>query len=190
MGVWTHSMPMWKCPHSLGNSKAMISLFSFPPLMLRKQKRRKMASGSLRHSFITVSLQWPLSTKLDTLWSGSTTKFETIVKHLQISSVISNLYKTPTTASLKRVLHWYSTYISSHCSGKLSHQVCSASSAYSWAHILIPPPQITFWVMSCRAEVMIMYWMCVRHWGVMDAMRSVCGGLKKQTLSVVNRERD
>ncbi len=35
-----------------------------------------------------------------------------------------------------------------------------------------------------------MYWMCVRHWGVMDAMRSVCGGLKKQTLSVVNRERD
>lgn len=64
MGVWTHSMPMWKCPHSLGNSKAMISLFSFPPLMLQKQKRRKMASGSLRHSFINVSLQWPSSTKL------------------------------------------------------------------------------------------------------------------------------
>lgn len=51
MDVWTHSMPMWKCPHSLGNSKAMISLFSFPPFVWRKQKRMKMVSGSLAPPF-------------------------------------------------------------------------------------------------------------------------------------------
>jgi len=51
MDMWIHSMPIWKCPHSLGNSKAMISLFSFPSLMLWKQKRRKMASGSLAPLF-------------------------------------------------------------------------------------------------------------------------------------------